>query len=150
MTGAAIGIATGNPLAAFAVGVASHFVLDAVPHTDPGTWHFEDPYPFKPHAADMAVGLFDLFLALYLLLYLAGQAPLVAAAPLAGIVGAVIPDVISIAPLFYHPLAKFKPLERYHAFARRVHRTAKPSEWILGLVTQVIVIGGAVWYLLGS
>lgn len=150
LTGAALGVATGNPIAGFAAGVVSHFILDAIPHTDPGTWRMDEPYPFKPVAGEWAIGIVDLFVAFYLLLFLAGEAPLVAAAPIAGVVGAMVPDVLGLSPLFWPRLATFPIVQRYLAFNKRLQWTVRPNRIGLGLVTQLVVVGGAVWYLLGS
>lgn len=150
LVGAAVGVATGNPIAGFAAGVVSHFILDAVPHTDPGTWHMGEPYPFPMHAGDWAVGLADLFVAFYALLYLSGHSPLLAAAPIAGIVGALLPDVIGLSPLFYPPLIKTRAMQAWITFVKKTERTARPDQWLLGIVTQFVVVIGAVWYLLGS
>jgi len=150
LTGAAVGVATGNPIAGFIAGLASHIALDAIPHTDPGTWHMGEPYPFPMHAGDWTVGLVDLFVAGYSLLYLAGHAPLLAAGPIAGVIGGVLPDVIGLSPLFYPPLIKTTFMQRYIAFMKRGERTARPDQWVMGLVTQAVVVVGVVWYLIGS
>ena len=94
LVGASVGVATGNPVLGFLGGVVSHFVLDAIPHTDPGTWHFEDAFPFKVDERDLTVAFADMALAIFLTLYLAGTTPLIAAAPLAGMLGGALPDVI--------------------------------------------------------
>ncbi len=150
LVGAAVGVTTGNPIAGFAAGVVSHIVLDAIPHTDPGTWRMDEPYPFTPNAGEWALGIADLFVAFYTFVYLSGQAPLIAPGPIAAVAGSLVPDVIGLSPLFYPPLIKTTFMQRYIAFMKRFERTARPEQWILGFVTQAIVIGGAVWYLLGS
>lgn len=150
LTGAAIGVATGNPFVAFFGAIVAHYVLDAVPHTDPGTWHMNEPYPFKPHAADMALGFLDVFVAFYLFVYLSGHAPLIAGAPIAGVIGGILPDIFGIAPLFVPRLATLKGYDTFLEFSMKLHRTARPNQWPLGVVTQLVVIVVAVWYLLGS
>lgn len=149
-TGAAIGVAVGNPALAFVGGVVSHFILDRIPHTDPGTWHFDEPFPFKMHAGDMAIGLADLSVTFYGLLLLAGEAPIAAAGPLLGVFGGVLPDIIGLSPLFLPKLATLPIMQRFYDFVHRYHYTARPHQWALGIATQAVVTVGAVWYLLGS
>ena len=149
-TGAAIGVATGNPILGFVGGVVSHYLLDAIPHTDPGTWHYDEPFPHRVHAGDMALGVLDLTATFYGLLLIAGQSPVIAAAPIAGMVGAILPDVIGIAPLFWNQLATVPWLKRYYDFTKQYHRTAAPHQLFFGVFTQALVLLVAVWYLLGS
>lgn len=42
ISGAALGMAIGNPGGAFIIGVISHLVLDYIPHTDQGTFLREE------------------------------------------------------------------------------------------------------------
>ena len=152
LVGAAIGVASGEPVVAFIGGVVSHFALDAIRHTDPGTWHFEDAFPYKVDERDLTVAFADMALAIFLTLYLAGTAPLIAAAPIAGMVGGVLPDVVGVAPLFFPRLASVPVLNRYYAFNEKVQAkaTAKPSEWILGVLTQLATCGVAIWFLMNQ
>lgn len=151
LVGAAIGVASGNPVVGFLGGVASHFALDALPHTDPGTWHFEDAFPYRVDERDLTVAFADLALAIFLTLYLAGTAPLVAAAPIAGMIGGVLPDVVGVLPLFFSRLATVPVLSRYYALNQRIQKyaTARPAQWIQGVLTQIAVCGLAIWFLMG-
>lgn len=152
LTGAAIGVATGNPLLGFLGGLASHFVLDAIPHTDPGTWHFEEPLPFKIDERDLTAAFIDLVIAAVLLVWLAGNAPIAAAAPLAAMFGAILPDIFVVSLLFWPRLVTVPGFSHYDKFNRmlQAHSTAKPHQWALGILTQVAVTVGAVWFLLVS
>ncbi|MBI4022654.1 hypothetical protein HY375_00605 [Candidatus Berkelbacteria bacterium] len=150
LTGVAIGVATGNPAAAFAGGLVSHYLLDAIPHTDPGTWHFNEAFPHRVSERDLTLGFADLAVAVALLIWLAGQAPIVTAASLAGLVGAVLPDVLVVASLFFPKLVTVRGLDRYFAVVARYHRTSPPKVWAAGFLTQGIIVGIAVWYLLAS
>lgn len=150
LVGAAVGVAVGNPILGFVGGVASHFVLDAIPHTDPGTWHFEDAFPFKIDERDLTVAFADMALVIGSVLYLAGTAPLIAAGPIAGMLGGLLPDVVGLSPLFFPRLASVPGLRNYFAFNERLQSksTAKPNEWIRGTLTQLAACGLAVWFLL--
>lgn len=149
LVGAAVGVASGNPVVGFLGGVASHFILDAIPHTDPGIWHFEDAFPYKVDERDLTVAFADMSLAIFLTLYLAGTAPLIAAAPLAGIAGGVLPDVIGVLPLFFPRVATLPILSRYYALNEKIQAkaTARPAQWIQGVLTQIATIAIAIWFL---
>lgn len=149
--GAAIGVATGNPILGFGLGLASHFVLDAVPHTDPGTWHFYEP--FNTHeldARDFTTGIVDVSIATLGLVALSGVTPIAAAAPVAGIVGGVLPDTFVVIGLFFPKFPKMKFIKWYYDLVEKYHYTARPKQWVLGVVTQLVVILGALWYLFAS
>lgn len=150
LTGAAIGVATGNPILGFIGGVASHFFLDAIPHTDPGTWHFEEPLPFKIDERDLTAGFLDLVIAAGLLVWLAGKSPIVAVAPLVAMFGAILPDIFVVMFLFWPKLVTLPIFKQYDALNRilQARSTAAPKQWLFGIATQVVITGISVWYLL--
>ncbi|MEK7184485.1 MAG: hypothetical protein AAB701_03145 [Patescibacteria group bacterium] len=151
LTGTALGVAVGNPVAGFFLGVASHFVLDAIPHTDSGTWHFYEP--FSSHsvdARDLTLGVIDIALAFFGFLALISYAPLVAAGPIAGAIGGALPDAFVLLGLFVPGSSKWKGFKWYFDLVEKYHYTARPHQFVLGVVTQLVTIGGVVWYLLGS
>lgn len=149
LTGAAIGVLTGNPIIAFFGAIASHFVLDIVPHFDPGTFHFGDEQPIKVDERDLAIGFIDLALAFFLLIWLAGVAPIIALAPALGMFGGILPDIIGLSPLAFPKLYNKPGLNQYFKLTGKYHYTVKPKMIWLGILTQVIVIGGALWILVG-
>ncbi len=151
LAGTAIGVAVGNPVAGFVLGVASHYVLDVIPHTDSGTWHYHEAFEKQNlDARDVTMAIVDVSAAFFGFLALAGHAPIVAPAPLASAFGGLLPDLIMLFGLFVPAFAKWKPVAWYYKFQDTVHYTAKPSQWLIGILSQVIVIGAAVWYLLAS
>lgn len=151
LVGTAIGVAVGNPVAGFALGVASHYILDIIPHTDSGTWHYYEPFVGKNmDVRDFTMGIVDASAAGFSLLALAGYAPIMSPAPLAGAFGGLLPDLVMLAGLFVPALTKWKGLAWYYTFQDKFHYTAKPNQWAIGIVTQVVAIGASVWYLLAS
>jgi DNA-binding transcriptional LysR family regulator len=105
LSGAAIGGLTGRPLPAFAVGVASHFALDAVPHW--GEWGSRRRF-LRVAVSDGLIGL-------------AAAGALVAVAPperrlavLAGIVGAALPDADKPTRLWFGRSPFPGPVNRFH------------------------------------
>lgn len=149
LAGTALGLAVGNPVAGFALGLASHFILDAVPHVDPGTWHYYEP--FSTHGLDVrdfTTGLLDVAAATFGFLVLSGHAPIAAAAPIAGAIGGALPDSLVLVGLFFKELPKKKGIKWYYDLVEKYHYTAKPSQWVLGVATQFAVILGSVWFIL--
>lgn len=150
LVGASIGVATGNPVAGFVGGIASHYLLDIVPHTDPGTLHYHDDLPYKLNGRDWTIGFADLAVSSLLLIWLAGQAPIVGWAPLAGMIGGILPDIVGVAGLIFPQLYHVRGLDKYYELTRKYHHTAPPERWIEGTVWQLLIIGLALWFLLGS
>ncbi len=149
LAGTAIGLAVGNPVAGFVLGVTSHFVLDAVPHTDPGTWHYNEA--FSTHSLDIrdftTAGL-DVASAVFGFALLSGSAPLLAAGPIAGAIGGALPDLFVVLGLLFKKLPTWKGLKWYYDLVEKYHYTARPSQWVLGVVTQLAVIAGALVFIL--
>ncbi|MBW8804348.1 MAG: metal-dependent hydrolase [Catenulisporales bacterium] len=96
LSGAVIGAAARRPLPAFLIGVASHFVLDAMPHW--GQWDDDERF-FRVAVADGLTGLAAMSLVTRGVLK-GGQAGgsgsgrgRLAASVLAGMAGAALPDL---------------------------------------------------------
>ena len=92
LCGAAIGAAVGRPAAALPLGVASHFVLDAIPHW--GGWMSEQHF-LRVAVADGLTGL-GAMAAAYALAPRGRRA-----AVLAGMVGAALPDLDKPSRVFF-------------------------------------------------
>ncbi|MCA9388869.1 hypothetical protein KC644_03880 [Candidatus Berkelbacteria bacterium] len=151
LAGTAVGLAVGDPVLGFLGGMASHYILDAVPHTDSGTWHFYESFTsHRVDTRDFAAGIIDLSLAIFGFVWLAGSAPLVAPAPIWGALGGAAPDLLVLSSLFFPKTANWPILKTYYYYSEKFHYTAPPKLWFLGIVTQLLVVGGALWYLLAS
>ncbi|MFS8569817.1 MAG: hypothetical protein FWJ62_02185 [Thermaerobacter sp.] len=121
LAGAALGSLAGGPVSAFALGLASHAVLDAIPHWD---------YRTVPAAVvDVLVGAVAV-----------GAAAAQAADPapvIAGAVGAVLPDVeVALKALGRWPWRLFYP-----SHTGRLPHPAAPLPW--GVLTQLAVAAAA-------
>jgi hypothetical protein len=152
-THAVVGAALANlmpshPVAAFAAGFASHFVIDSIPHWD---------YPLKSMSIglsarndgrltaarmrDLAVIGFDAFAGLILAIGLFGtRANLVAV--LAGAIGGMLPDPLQFVYTLY-PREPLATLQRFHKWMHSMRKL----DWPLGVSSQVAfafaVIGAA-------
>jgi hypothetical protein len=144
LIGGALGSLLRRTPAALAAGVISHHLADCVIHTDTGTFRTENDDEPSYSAAETAVAVFDLAVG-FTLLYLAARRRAEWQPILAGAIGGITPDLIDNAPVVA-PRFRATPFgSRYHAMHHRLHRTAKPNEWLLGTVTQlaVVVVGAA-------
>ena len=143
--GALAGLFPSHPVAAFAVGFASHFVIDAIPHWD---------YPLRSLsvargarnqarltpalARDVALIGFDAIVGLALAIGIF-TTPSTIVAVLAGAVGAMLPDPLQ----FVHTLYPREPLASLQRFHRWMH-TKRRLHWPIGVSSQVAFVAAVV------
>lgn len=144
--GAAVGVATGNPVAGLLAGVISHHILDAVPHWDAGSFYAPTFDPVEPNLRDYLIATADVLAAAALLWWLAvnyggGLTPSL----LAGGLGGLIPDVWHHIPLWKKRTRQMTA--RWMALHERWHRTVEQRQMPWGLLTQAVAIGLAWWYM---
>jgi hypothetical protein len=131
-----------HPVAAFAVGFASHFVLDAIPHVDyPIKSSSVDPRIGAPMAFDGALlrdviiigsdGLFGMLLSLLLF-----SSSTNFWAVVMGAVGAMLPDPLQFAYSRF-PYEPLRTLQRFHRWA---HSKKKIESVVLGVSTQTALV----------
>jgi hypothetical protein len=126
LSGALIGALTRRPLPAFAAGVASHFVLDAVPHW--GDWGSRRRF-LRVAVADGLAGL-------------AVAGALAAAAPaerrpavLAGMAGAALPDLDKPSKLWFGSSPFPAAVDRFHG---RIQREAWHRGYVEALAAAAL------------
>ena len=163
LAGAAIGMATGDPYAGFALGFASHHAMDSLPHFDQGTFYtpktrvrwlgvegeYHEHHGFSRR--DWTMLFIDWALAGVLFSAVAFAVPIIQwPAIIGGTLGGLMPDIIDSSPLWSEKLrAKFAFLRRYHKFHGFFHWTVSmPYIW-LGIVTQFCISAVSFSYLLG-
>ena len=132
----------GHPALAFAVGVASHFTIDAIPHVD---------YPLRSIsvrrsapsaltldwrlALDLGLLALDACIGLAIVLWLYAS-PVTTFAVLAGAFGGMLPDPLQLLQKIY-PREPLKSLQRFHVW---VH-TKRRLSWPLGVISQLSFVG---------
>jgi hypothetical protein len=136
-----------HPAAAFVVGFASHFALDAIPHVDyPIKSRSVNPKIAAPMTFDRALlqdavtigsdGLFGIIIALFLF-----SSSSSFWAILMGAIGAILPDPLQ----FVHSRLPYEPLRTLQRFHRWAHTKKRMSGVILGAGSQaafaVFVVG---------
>lgn len=135
LSGAVIGVVTGRPAAAFALGAASHFALDAVPHW--GDWG-DDMSLF------MRVAVRDGLTGLAVMGALTALAPPSArVAVLAGMVGAALPDLDKPSVVFFGRSPFPHVVDQFHTDIQRESRRRFPVEVAAGagFVATLAVLG---------
>jgi hypothetical protein len=110
LSGALIGALARRPLTVFAVGVASHFVLDAMPHW--GEWSSQRHF--------LRVAVPDGLISLAVMSALAAAAPAGRrSAVLAGMAGAALPDLDKPGNLWLGRSPFPGPVDRFHSRIQR-------------------------------
>jgi LexA-binding, inner membrane-associated putative hydrolase len=133
LSGAVVGAALRNPIPAFAVGVASHFALDSVPHW--GQWDSDQQF-FRVAVIDGLTGLTTM--AAMTRLARRNGTPWLALSVLAGMAGAALPDLDKPAKILLgHTLWPEKVNDFHHRIQDEApHRFY--SHEVVGAVTFVV------------
>jgi len=141
-----------HPVAGFALGFASHFALDAIPHRDYDFIFFEGDYgsEIKPInilinkfrlIRDMLLVSFDAFIGL-LLAFLLFFDPVHPAIFLLGVIGALIPDFLVI----LYIIIRHKSLKFFHDFhtsvihSKVILKLNQPTGVLLQFCTLTVLI----------
>ena len=143
--GALIGVATGNPLAAFVASGVSHFVLDAVPHGDEHLAMGIDRVSMIRRFT-MLAAVDGMLMTVVLALLLRPWNAMPSLAVLAGIVGGVLPDVVQGLSVVF---PANRPLERFRAFHDFCHLEIIRYEcsMVVGMIGQLCTLTAAVFLL---
>jgi hypothetical protein len=125
LSGAVIGAATRRPVTAFALGIISHSVLDAVPHW--GKWRGPDQF--------MQVAVVDGLTGLAAMAAMAAIAPDdTRVAVLAGMTGAALPDIQKPSVAFFGRSPFPRCVDEFHGRIQREAPNRLPQEVTVGLV----------------
>lgn len=138
-----------NPVAALASGIASHYLLDAIPHGDlrVGHWFMEKHTVLRL----LIVEIFDLGIAILTIGWLVGQ---VDAAPLtlvAGALGGILPDLLWGGMFTLQglgvPAKLLRPLQLHQRWHTFVHAKASYDvPFRVGLGYQIVLLIGLLAY----
>jgi membrane-bound metal-dependent hydrolase YbcI (DUF457 family) len=149
--GGAIGLAattlSSSPWAvpvALLAGVASHHLLDLLPHTDAATfWPDERKVPLAAVALVVLESMFGVGVTGTLL---AAQHTTWAFG--AGALGGVLPDLLDEIPLWQHRFRRSRLGALWHDLHLRLHCADMTMYWRMGLVIDGVVVVGSLWLLL--
>lgn len=161
IVGAAVGVATKNPMLGFVASFFVHHLLDAMPHLDQGSFHIKisgprylnnnnenlDGYTFTRRDWIMLVSDFIIGGGM-ILIFLSFLKASILVNLFIGIMGGLLPDIIDSSPLWSKKLrAKYRINYHYHRFHIFFHWTATKKQAVLGVATQITVIGISLIYL---
>jgi len=124
LSGALIGAATGRPEVALGAGIASHFVLDAVPHW--GDWGNDTALFMRVAVRDGLTGLAVMGA------FAAVAPPRVRLAVVAGMVGAALPDLDKPSKMFFGRSPFPRVVDNFHGAIQREARGRFPMEAAVG------------------
>ena len=130
LSGALIGAAAPGPVSGFLAGVASHFLLDTVPHW--GDVEFDEMVPIG--VRDGLVGLAVMGAVC------ARTPPSRRARVLAGMSGAAFPDLDKPSLLFFGRSPFPKGWDDFHVRIQRESRHRMPQEFLVGGVLLVVAL----------
>jgi hypothetical protein len=151
IVGAVIGVATGNPVLGFAGGVASHLVLDSLPHVDNNILHTgESDFYEKIGWRDYILVGIDGLVTVGLMIFVVEKVGNIELIAFGGL-GGVLPDFLDNAP-WWNELFRNTVLGRFwHSLHSRWHYGKKGlNRFTIGIavVLQLIITIGGVWALL--
>ncbi|HEY1074901.1 MAG TPA: hypothetical protein VGE59_04410 [Patescibacteria group bacterium] len=148
LVGGAVGVVTGNPLAALVAGTASHFAMDLIPHLD------HPPYAPKDKKGDVIFSqaiyvqaFCDVIIAATIVCILwYSWFDFSTLHPFAwGAFGGFLPDLIDNVPFWNKPFRKSWFGSRFHRFHDAIHHVWTKTfpmhrYWLLGILTQVVAV----------
>ena len=154
ITGAVIGAEISNPYLVVLLALASHFILDALPHYDVGVAHYGEKKKISFNWKDWLLLIFDGILAV-ILIWIAYNGShtdwniLIGAA--AGIAPDIIDDFLRVrfinGKLSFDFEKKIPLISQMHAFHEKIHFKLKPKYWYWGVATQVFIVVGGIYLL---
>lgn len=147
LAGSALATATTNSIPiAFLIGFLLHFLLDAVPHVDPGTFLNPERDENKPWPTWLYIYAAAEFVFVWLLvIVLFKNRPNFDIIMMGGL-GGIFVDIIDNNPFRF--LRRLPLLKQIHFLHTKLHYDLPASKWFWGLITQLIIIGLSLWVLL--
>ncbi len=159
LAGAALATTTNNVFVAFLIGFLLHFILDAIPHVDPGTFHhlripgYEREINLetvhdadRPWPAWIYIFVIVEFIIIWSIVILFTYKRSDFANIIAGGLGAIAIDVFDN-PIFRFAL-KWPVFRQLHWLHHRFHHNLPANKWYWGLPSVIIISGVSLWYLL--
>ena len=142
LAGAAVGTAIGNPLLAFILGYISHFLLDALPHFDPGLYRkrkADGSLPEEFARFEYPIAAIDVLLGVFLTMYF-WHLHAESSALLFGALGGLLPDLFDNVPFWNKQVWKINFLHSMAKLHQTIHFPVLPRNLILvGIPVQLLV-----------
>lgn len=146
LVGAALAVKIQNPFISLPLALASHFILDRLPHWNPHLYT-EKKKNGKISKKSFTIVILDSSLALISgvsIALLKSQNTAEFAVVIAACFLSVLPDVVESPYFFLNQ--KSKIMEKWISFQKSIQNNTSPY-W--GLITQTVTIAAAVWWIFG-
>jgi len=146
LLGGAIGANIDNYPAVIGLSVASHFVLDFLPHVDQGTEinGRELKFKLKYFLATLDV----LVSSVIIVLILSARPGLNRYLVIIGAFSALLVDLVFNVPFWQQWTKKIQPFKAIDNFHEAIHRPFKKYQYSVGIPLQIIIIIMSLWLLL--
>ncbi len=147
LVGAAIGSETNNIPVIVGLAVASHFILDALPHVDQGLEkngkdYFKQNTKYFLAAVDIAISLVLIVFILTL------KSTLDRSSIIIGAVSGLSIDLIFNIPWWENFMKRTPILKSIYFFHKDIQEPLKKYQFVFGLPLQIIIIVVSIWILL--
>lgn len=147
LAGSALATATINSMpVAFLIGFLLHFILDAVPHVDPGTFFNPERDENRPWPTWIYIYAVSEFIIIWAIVIILFQGKSNFGIIMAGGMGGIAVDILDNNPFRF--LRQLPLLKQIHFVHEKLHYDLPKEKWFWGVITQIIVVGGSLWYLL--
>lgn len=147
LAGSALATATTNSIPiAFLIGFFLHFVLDAIPHVDPGTFLNPERDENKPWPTWLYIYATAEFIFVWLLVIVLFKNKPNFDIIMMGGLGGIFVDIIDNNPFRF--VRNWPLIKQIHFIHTKLHYDLPAARWYWGLIIQIIVIGISLWYLL--
>lgn len=137
---------TSNPFVAFLLGFIIHFILDAIPHIDPGTFSNIKEKEDKPWPLWIYIFAASEFVVIWTIVILLNQNKPNFGIIMIGGLGGIFVDILDNNPLRF--LRRWPLIRQIHRLHKKLHFDLTADKWYWGLPLQLIIIGGSLWFLL--
>lgn len=138
LVGAAIGSTVGGLPGAFAFGLLSHLLLDAVPHTDLDL--LEEKHPKKIMPADYAAVTLDIVVGMVMVFYFAFSENHIPQHVIMGAFGGITPDLVGNVPFWSPMLTSVPVIKQFHQLHMFIGYKNDGSRKLLGVIMQFIAV----------
>ncbi len=133
LAGALVGQAAGTPGAGIVGGIASHYLLDVVPHTEGFTFRGKEVTGLTPDLIEAGV---EAVVGIAALAWMVARCPQASAVQIgSGALGGLLPDLVDV------PLKWLTGVTILHV--RSLHWTVRRRHAVWGILTQVAVIAAS-------
>ena len=147
LAGSALAVATTDNIAvAFLIGFFLHFLIDAIPHVDPGTFFNVPENNDKSWPLWIYIFAVSEFVVAWGLIILLFQHKTDFGIIMFGALGGIAVDVLDNNP--FRTLRTLPVIKQIHWLHKKLHFDLSYNKWYWGMPTQIIFIGASLWYLL--